>query len=217
MKQAPRVRGGLGVRLASLVFGLMVFAAAIVALLESRLGLAPWDVLHQGIATHTPLTFGQVGIAVGLVIVSVAWALGQPLGLGTLANAVLIGLFIDLFSSIGWVDGLSLASLPTRSSLLFAGIALFGVGSAFYIGAGLGAGPRDSMMLVLARRSGLRIGVVRAAIEVTVLALGIVLGGTAGIGTAVVAALVGPAVEASFWSICRVGLAAPAEAPEARV
>jgi uncharacterized membrane protein YczE len=197
--------------------GLILFAAAIVAVLESRLGLAPWDVFHQGIATNTPLTFGQVGIAVGLVILCVAWALGQPPGWGTLANAVLVGLFIDAFSSLGWVDRLSLASLPARSGLLFAGIALFGVGSALYIGAGLGAGPRDSMMLVLASRSGFRIGIVRTAIEATVLVLGFVLGGTAGIGTAVVAVLVGPTVEASFWLVCRIGLAAPTGTPEAVV
>lgn len=203
------MRGGLVVRLASLLFGLSLFAAAIVAVLESRLGLAPWDVFHQGIATRTPLTFGQVGIVVGLVILCGAWALGQPPGWGTLANAVLVGLFIDAFASLGWVDGLSLASLPARSGLLFAGVALFGVGSAFYIGAGLGAGPRDSMMLVLASRSGLRIGLVRTAIEATVLVFGFLLGGTAGIGTAVVAVLVGPTVEASFWLVCRIGLAVP--------
>jgi hypothetical protein len=117
----------------------------------------------------------------------------------------------------GLVDGLSLASLPARSGLLFAGVALFGVGSALYIGAGLGAGPRDSMMLVLASRSGFRIGIVRAAIAATVLVLGFVLGGTAGIGTAVVAVLVGPTVEASFWLVCRIGLAAPTGTPEAVV
>jgi uncharacterized membrane protein YczE len=93
--------------------------------------------------------------------------------------------------------------------LLATGIALFGVGSALYIGAGLGAGPRDSMMLAVTRRTRWRIGSVRIAIEIAVLAIGIALGGTAGIGTVAMALLVGPAVEASFWAVIRLGLARP--------
>ncbi len=215
MKQAPRIRGGLTVRLISLLFGLSVFGVAIVSLLESRLGLAPWDVLHLGIAKHSPLTFGQAGIAVGLVILAVAWMLGQAPGFGTVANAVLIGLFVDLYSSFAWFEKLSEASLFARSGLLLTGIILFGVATAFYIGAGLGAGPRDSLMLVLSRRSGKRIGLVRAALEVVALALGVLLGGVAGVGTVAVAALVGPSVEIGFWLLCRTGLAErTAEAPK---
>ncbi len=207
MKQAPLIRGGLTVRLISLLLGLSIFGVAIVSLLESRLGLAPWDVLHLGIAKHSPLTFGQAGIAVGLLVLAVAWALGQSPGFGTVANAVLIGLFVDLYSGIGWVQRLPEAGLIARFCLLLAGVALIGVASALYIGAGLGAGPRDSLMLMLSRRSGKRIGLVRAVLEVVALSLGVLLGGVAGIGTLAVAALIGPSVEVGFWLLCRTGLA----------
>lgn len=215
MKDAPRLRGGLPVRVASLFFGLFVVAVAIVLLLESGLGLAPWDVLHLGLARHSLLTIGTASVAVGLVVLVLSWRLGQPPGFGTVANAVCIGLFVDLLLSLEGVARLSEAGLPARLLLLFAGVALFGVGSAFYIGAGLGAGPRDSLMLILSRRTGFRIGVVRGALELTALTVGAALGGTLGIGTLAVALLMGPSVEGSFWLFRRVGLAERAEAPTA--
>jgi uncharacterized protein len=214
----PRVRGGLALRLASLVFGLFLFALAIVLTLESRLGLWPWDVLHQGIARHTPLTFGLANVVVGVVVLAISWALGGKPGLGTVANAVLIGLFIQLLTSLDAVQDLGDASLPVRVGLLAAGIALAGPGSAFYIGADLGAGPRDTLMLVGRLRSGRRIGLVRFAIEAAVLVLGIALGGTFGVGTVAFALFVGPVVEASFWLLARTPLtdaARPAPAPAA--
>lgn len=207
MRDAPRLRGGLPVRVASLFFGLLVIAVAIVFLLESELGLAPWDVLHLGLARHSFLTIGTASIAVGLVVLVISWSLGQSPGFGTVANAVCIGLFVDLLLSLEGVSRLSEAGLLVRALLLLAGVALFGVGSAFYIGAGLGAGPRDSLMLVLSRRTGVRIGVVRGTLELTALTAGGVLGGTLGVGTLAVALLMGPSVEGSFWLFRRVGLA----------
>jgi uncharacterized membrane protein YczE len=105
---------------------------------------------------------------------------------------------------------LVLASWPlgARAALLAFGLVLFGIGSALYIGAALGAGPRDSLMLVGALRSGVRIGAVRAALEGSALVAGVILGGTVGIGTLVFALLIGPAVESSFWLVTRLGLAA---------
>jgi uncharacterized membrane protein YczE len=197
----------------SLFFGLSLCSAAIVSELESRLGLPPWDVLHQGVSRHTPLEIGQANVAVALVMLLVAWSLGQPPGFGTIANAVVIGTLVDVFLGIGWVEALSGASLPARVGLLFAGIALFGIGSAFYIGAAFGAGPRDSTMLALSRRTGRRIAVVRGSIELTALAIGWALGGTVGLGTAAAALLVGPAVEASFWLAIRLGIARPRTTP----
>jgi uncharacterized membrane protein YczE len=207
MRRAPRIRGGLGTRLPALFAGLTLFAAAIVSLLESGLGVAPWDVFHIGVAGHTPLTIGTASIVVGLVILVVAWGLGQAPGLGTLANAVVIGALVDAFLGIDAVARLSEGSLASRVALLFAGIGLFGVASALYIGAGLGAGPRDSLMLALSRRTGARIAIVRGAIEVTVVVTGALLGGMFGAGTVVVAVLVGPAVEGGFWALERSGLA----------
>jgi uncharacterized membrane protein YczE len=204
------VRGGWVARWLSLVGGLFVFACGIVALLESDLGLSPWDVLSQGISFHTPLSFGTANILVGFVVLSIAWALGQPPGIATVANAVLIGVFIDALTAVAWIDSLDSQPLAVRLGLLLLGLFLFGVGTGFYIGAAMGAGPRDSLMLVLSHRTGARIGLVRAAIELTVLVGGIALGGTFGIGTIAFALLIGPIVEVSFGLLSRSPLAAPA-------
>jgi uncharacterized membrane protein YczE len=195
-------------RSAWLVTGLFLCACGIAAFLESRLGLPPWDVLHQGIAKHTPLSFGLANVLVAVIVLFLAWQLGSRPGIGTIANAVLIGLFVALVLPLSFVDRLSGWPLPARIALLVVGLALFGAGSAFYIGAGLGAGPRDSLMLVGTLRSGVRIGAVRAALEGTALVAGVILGGTVGVGTLVFALLIGPAVEASFWLVVRLGLTA---------
>lgn len=213
MRAAPRLRGGRTVRLASLFAGLVLIGAAIVSLLESRLGLAPWDVFHLGVAAHSALTIGTASIAVGLVVLGLAWALGQPPGFGTVANAIVIGLVVEVLRRLPWVRELAAAGPGARAGLLVLGVVLFGLGSALYIAAGMGAGPRDSLMLVLARRTGARIALVRAALEGSALLVGWALGGTAGLGTVAVALLLGPTVEAGFWALIRLGLADPAPEP----
>jgi uncharacterized protein len=205
----PRVRGGRAARFAVLVLGLFLFAAGVVCMLESKLGLSPWDVLHQGVALHTPLTFGEATVAVSVVVLLLAWALGGRPGVGTLANAVLVGGFIQVLTSIGWVTSLAGEPLGVRIGLLALGIAVIGIGSALYIGADFGAGPRDTLMLVGVRRTRFRLGIVRATIEVTALVLGIALGGTFGVGTVAFAVLVGPVVEAAFGLLARTPLARP--------
>jgi uncharacterized protein len=203
VRTAPVLRGGLALRLGWLVAGLFVFSLGIICFLESRLGLPPWDVLHQGIAKRTPVSFGLANELVGVLVLLVAWRLGARIGIGTVGNAVLIGLFIVLLQPLHAVHRLTDLPLGGRIALLGLGLVLFGVGSAFYIGAGLGAGPRDSLMLVGAQRTGARVGVVRAAIEISVLVVGVLLGGQIGIGTVLFAALIGPSVEASFWLLSR--------------
>jgi uncharacterized protein len=195
------------------VFGLVVFGFAIVLILESKLGLSPWDVLNQGLSKHTPLSFGMANIAVSLVVLCIGWSLGGRPGIGTVANAVLVGAFIQVLTEIDALTNLSHEGLTVRIPLLVVGIALIGPASAFYIGADLGAGPRDTLMLVGARRTGARIGIVRATLELTALAVGIVLGGTFGVGTVLFALLVGPIVEASFAVLGRTPLAVPSPAP----
>ena len=206
MHAAPVLRGGRVARAVWLVAGLLLFACGVVAFLESRLGLPPWDVLHQGIANHTPLSFGLANGLVAVLVLFLAWSLGSKPGPGTIANAVLIGLFIAFVQPLGFVQHLSTWPLPARAMLLVLGLVLFGVGSAFYIGAAYGAGPRDSLMLVGALRTHVRIGVVRAVLEGTVLLAGFALGGHVGIGTLVFAVLIGPSVEGSFWLITRTPL-----------
>jgi uncharacterized membrane protein YczE len=206
VRAAPVLRGGPVARAVWLVAGLFLCSMGILCFLESRLGLPPWDVLHQGIAEHTPLSFGAANEAVAVVVLLIAWALGARVWIGTVANAALIGLFVIVLQRLGAVHELT-GPLAPRVGLLIAGLAAFGVGSAFYIGANLGAGPRDSLMLVGSQRSGARIGAVRALLEISVLAAGFVLGGTVGVGTLAFAALVGPSVEASFWLVSRTRLA----------
>ena len=191
-----------------LVVGLFLFALGIVLILESKLGLSPWDVLNQGLSKHTPLSFGTANIAVALVVLVIAWSLGGPPGVGTVANAVLIGSFIDALLLIDAVTHLAHSSLAVRVVLLGTGIIAIGVGSALYIGANLGAGPRDTLMLVGSRRTGVRIGFVRAALELTALVIGIALSGTFGVGTVAFALLIGPVVEASFALLARTPLVA---------
>lgn len=198
MRDTPHVRGGPLARLVVLLIGLALFAAGIVALLESRLGLSPWDVLHQGISRQTPLTFGEANIVVSAVVLGGAWSLGARVGIGTVANALLVGSLVQLDSSLGVVEGLSHDPLGIRIGLLAAGLALMGVGTALYLGAGLGAGPRDSLMVVGAQRTGFRLGVVRAALELSALAAGFALGGTFGVGTVAFALGIGPAVQVAF-------------------
>jgi uncharacterized membrane protein YczE len=213
MHMPPAVRGGLVARWTALVGGLFLFAVGIVLLLESKLGLSPWDVLSQGIAKHSPLTFGNANIATALVVLVIAWALGARIGPGTVANALLIGLFIDGLLELDVVKRVSHEPLAVRGAALVGGIAVIGIASALYIGAALGAGPRDSLMLVLSRRSGLRVGIVRTALEVSVTVAGFALGGTVGIGTLAFALGIGPAVEAAFWALGRSPLAVAPAAP----
>jgi uncharacterized membrane protein YczE len=203
----PRVRGGLVARLAVLLAGLLVFAVAVVAQLESRLGLSPWDVLHQGIAERTPLSFGVATVCVSVAVLGLAWMLGARIGIGTAANALLVGAFIEALTAIGPVDRLSESSLGVRIALLVVTMPLIGIGSALYLGAWLGAGPRDSLMVVGGQRTGLRLGVVRTGLELAALGVGYVLGGTVGVGTVVFALGVGPALEGGFWLLRRTPLA----------
>jgi uncharacterized protein len=208
VRAPPRLRGGLAARLTLLVLGLFLFAAGIVAFLESRLGLSPWDVLHQGIARRSPLSFGVANVVVGLFVLTIAWLLGATIGIATLANAVLVGAFIELLTSIGAIDHLSNQSLGIRIALVVAGVLLAGLGSGLYLGADLGAGPRDSLMVVGTQRTSLRVAVVRGVLELSALVVGFALGGTIGLGTVAFALLIGPSVEASFWALERSGLTA---------
>ena len=206
------MRGGWAARVSSLVAGLFLFAFGIVLILESKLGLSPWDVLNQGLSKHTPLSFGIANVVIAVVVLLVAWSLGGRPGIGTVANAVLIGSIIQGLTSIHALTALSHDGLPVRIPLLVAGIWLIGPATAFYIGADLGAGPRDTLMLVGAHRTRFRVGVVRATIELGALAAGIALGGTFGVGTVAFALLIGPVIESSFALLARSPLAVPAAA-----
>jgi uncharacterized protein len=184
--------------------GLWLFAAGVVLGLRSGLGVSPWDVLHDGIRQVTPLSFGTATVLVGVVLVAVALTAGIRPGPGTLANMLAIGVFADAMLATGIAGDLDAGPLPLRLAAVAAGVGLVALGSALYIGAGLGSGPRDSLMLALSARTRVRVGIVRALIEASVLALGWLLGGAAGVGTVLFAFGIGPAVELAF-RLLRVG------------
>jgi len=197
------------------VTGLFLCSCGIVCFLESELGLPPWDVLHQGIADQLGISFGAANPLVSLIVLLLVWRLGAGIGLGTLLNAVLVGSFVIVLTALDWVDALSEQPLGVRIALVAVALACFGVGSAFYICASMGAGPRDSLMLVTSRRLGIRLGAARTGLEIAVLVVGFLLGGTVGIGTLVFAVGIGPVVELSFWLLERTPLAGPAVASSA--
>jgi uncharacterized membrane protein YczE len=181
-----------------LVAGLWLFALGSVLTLRASLGVPPWDVLHDGIRRNTPLTFGIAVIAIGVLLVLVSALLGVRPGPGTIANMLLIGTFVDLMLLTGAGAGLDDSHMALRLAAALAGIAVVGLGSALYIGANLGAGPRDSLMVLAATKLGVRVGVARAAIEGTALLAGWLLGGAVGLGTLLFVVLIGPSVDVFF-------------------
>lgn len=184
--------------------GLVLFGLGEGSLVAAGLGNAPWTVLAQGVARRTPLDIGGATIVVSLVVLLGWIPLRQRPGLGTVANVVVIGLSLDVATRV----------LPDPNAIgwqllqVAAGIAIVALGSAFYLTANLGPGPRDGWMTGIHRRTGIGIAAVRTTIEVCVLLLGIALGGHAGLGTVAFAILVGYALAAIFRVL--VWLTAPA-------
>lgn len=187
----------LGKKALLLFAGFFVLALASVLLKQANIGLGPWDALHDGISRQTPLTYGQASIAVGLAIVAVDFLCKERLGFGTLLNILVIGSFVDLLLSAGWIPKLSGALLP---GLLYGaiGVTLMAVGIWLYISAAMGAGPRDSLMVILARRTGKPVGACRAGVEAMALLAGWLLGGQVGMGTIIFTLLGGPIMQLVF-------------------
>lgn len=189
----------LAVRLPQLVAGLLACAVGIVVTIQADLGVSPWDVLHGGLSERFDIAFGTVVQVTGLVVLALGVALGgvRP-GLGTFANIALIGAAENVLLDTTWLDGLHDDAIAVRVAALLGGVALIGFGAALYIGAHLGAGPRDSLMVAIHVRSGRSVGVARTAVEVVALAIGLALGGPAGVGTIVYTAAIGAAVQLWF-------------------
>lgn len=196
MRFSAQQPGAFVRQLAMNIAGLFLYALGLVFTLRSHLGLGPWDVLHQGITRHTPLTFGEASVVVGLVIIVVGLLLRIRPGVGTLLNMVLIGFFFDRILATGLVPVPQ--GWPARVLLDLVGIVIVGLGSGLYIRSALGAGPRDGLMLGLHRITKRRLALVRACLESVVAVTGFFMGGTAGIGTVIFALGIGPAVEMGF-------------------
>jgi len=177
-------------RMPRLLFGLALFGIGIAMLVIADLGLAPWEVLHQGISKRTGIPIGTVGIITGVCVLFLWIPLRERPGVGTIANVLLIGIVIDVTL---WLAPDPAGGTWVQWALLIAGTLIIAIGSGFYIGAGLGPGPRDGLMTGLGHR-GVPIGFARAVIELGVLGIGWMMGGTVGIGTVVFAFGVGPLV-----------------------
>ena len=187
-------------RLFILLIALSIFGLGEALLIKSGLGNAPWSVLGQGIAEQLQISIGWATLLVSTLVLLMWIPLKERPGFGTILNIVVIAASIDI----------GLAIFPEQNHLVYEltyvliGIALVGVGSAFYITCGLGPGPRDGWMTAIHNRTGVRIGRVRLAIELTVLTLGWLLGGSLGVGTALFALLIGHSVAISFGVISRI-------------
>jgi len=174
-------------RIGLLACGLALYGFSLTLLLRADLGLDPWDVFHQGLADTVGLPFGTVIVLTSFAVLALWIPLRERPGIGTIANAVVVGLGVEVFSRmIPDIDSITL-----RWLLLALGIVGNGIATGMYIGAGMGPGPRDGMMTGLARRRG-SIRVVRTSIELVVLVTGIALGGTFGVGTVAYAVAIGP-------------------------
>jgi uncharacterized membrane protein YczE len=183
--------GRLTRRLSQLVVGLVLYGLTLAMIIRAKLGNAPWDVLHQGMARHLPMTIGTAVIVMSLVVL-LAWIpLKEVPGVGTILNSVLVGVSADVF--LGLID--TPASTGAQIALLLGGVLLNGVATALYIGSQFGPGPRDGLMTGLHRRTGVSIQLVRGGLEVSVVVAGWMLGGVVGIGTVVYAVAIGPLVQ----------------------
>ncbi len=181
-----------------LLAGIVVLSAGITLVLQARLGVSSYDVLHQGLAKLTGLSFGTVVVLLGLAILVLWIPIGQRFGLGTIVNTVTVGFIVDVF--LGWLP--SPAALGERWPMLLGGIVVTALGTGLYIGAGLGPGPRDGLMTGLAAK-GHPLWVVRTGLEASALAAGWALGGDVGVGTLLFAASIGPL---SHWFLARLHL-----------
>jgi uncharacterized membrane protein YczE len=181
----PTLRG------AALLVGLACYGFSMAMMVRAGLGLDPWDVFHQGLTRHTPMSIGVASAVVGVVVL-LAWIpLRNKPGIGTVANVIVIAITVD--------GGLAVLaapeSMPARIAMMLAAVVLNAVATVLYVGAGLGPGPRDGLMTGLVARTGLSVRLVRTAIEATVLTAGWLLGGSLGVGTVIYAFGIGPMVQ----------------------
>jgi len=197
--------GRLGRRLPQLYVGLVAYGVSLAMMVRADLGLAPWDVLHSGLTHYVPLTIGQVLVVVSFLVLLLWIPLRETPGLGTISNAIVIGLAADATLAVLEAPG----ALWLRTTLLVGGVLLNGLATALYIGSQFGRGPRDGLMTGLHRRTGKSLRLVRTGLEITVVILGLLLGGVAGLGTLLYALAIGPLTQL-LLPVCTVDLSAPA-------
>ena len=183
-------------RIIRLFAGLTAYSLGITLTIQADIGLAPWDVFHHGVALWTGITFGMASIAVSAVIVAVSYLFRERFGIGTILNVFYIGIVIDALMLSGLIT--KARSLAGGIFMMAEGLFVIAFATFLYMGSGYGAGPRDSLMVVLSKRTGKAVGLCRGAVELTALIAGWALGGRIGVGTIVSAFGIGAAVQIVF-------------------
>lgn len=183
-------------RLAKTMFGFVLFAIGIILMIQANIGYAPWDVFHVGLAKTLGITIGMASISTGLVIVILVFFMGETLGLGTLLNMFFVGFFVDIINGLNLIPKSS--SLFMSSLMMVISLIIMSFASYFYISGAFGAGPRDSLMVSLSRKTGLSIGLCRIFLELVATVFGYFLGGMVGFGTLAFVILIGFFIEVVF-------------------
>lgn len=179
-----------------LICGLFLYALGIVLTIKANIGYGPWEVFHVGLGMSVGISIGNASIIVGLIVVGVTLFMGEKIGVGTILNMILIGFFLDVILSsniVPIIDNIYLGVL-----VLIIGLFIISFGSYFYIGSGFGAGPRDGLMVALARKTKLPIGLIRSMIELIATIMGWLLGGMVGIGTLISVFAIGFCIQSTF-------------------
>ncbi|WP_368489805.1 YitT family protein [Clostridium sp. BJN0013] len=183
-------------KMPSLFLGLILYSVGILLTLHCNLGMGPWDVLHVGIVKHSIFTLGQVSQLVGILILAICHFMDVPLGLASIFNMLFIGFFIDIIEKFNMIKTADI--LPERILMLFSGILIIGWATYFYLKVNLGAGPRDSLMEGLVKKTNKPVWMIRTFIEGSVLIVGYFLGGPVGIGTLIIALTLGLSIQLAF-------------------
>ncbi|WKY43119.1 hypothetical protein Q5O14_10625 [Eubacteriaceae bacterium ES2] len=184
------------IRFIKLNFGLFLYGLGIIVTMKANIGYAPWEVLHSGLSQTLGISIGLINTSVGALIVLIVFLLGEKIGLGTIFNMFMIGLFMDMILYLDFIPTLNhfIVGLPT----LILGLFIISFGTYFYISSAFGAGPRDSLMVAVARKTGWPVGLCRGILEVSVVIIGFFLGGMVGIGTVISAVAIGFCVQITF-------------------
>ena len=182
--------------LVRLMIGFILCAGSTVFMLNSNLGLSPWDVLHEGISKLTGITIGEANIIIGFLFVFIAMLFGQKVGIGTILNMIIVGEFIDFIIYIDIIPKSN--DIATGIIMMLIGMLVMGLGCYYYIGCGLGCGPRDGVMIMLSNKFNKSINIVRTTMEITVLVVGYILGGTVGVASLITAAGLGYFIQIVF-------------------
>ena len=183
-------------RLLVLLSGLAVSSVGITMMLQANIGLEPWSVLQQGMSQTFGMTYGTAAVIVGAVVIAIAVACGESFGIGTLGNIFICGPLIDLLLYLGWIPAME--HLWSGTLMLLGGLELLALGTWLYMKSALGTGPRDALMVVLARRTGRSVGVCRAVVELIIIFVGWRMGGQVGVGTVISALGLGSLFNLNF-------------------